>query len=565
LEGISRKKLLLIFLGAIALSFLLFGNVIKGEFVGDDDSIVNERADLRSLKNIPNLFVSSAYPGRTSVGLYRPLTLSSYALSFAFSEKPAGFHVLNIILHALNVFLVFLITGRFASKRVAYVSSLLFLFLPIHTEAVSSIVGRSELLSIFFILLALLLFLKDKHAWASLTFLGALLSKEFSVVFLPLIGLLLLLEAVETKRLKKSIQAGLYYLPPLAIYFLLRFITLGKYAFGGFAFDPITAPLAFLGFKERIFNGFLSLFLYLKKSFYPVDLSPDYSFNQIPAIQSIFSSPQAIFGFILLLGFAAMIVFGRKELKLAASILLVPFIFVSNMLFVTSGSFTERWWYLPSFGLVIIVAIFIDWLVNKSRKLRSVIFVFLAVLISWFFLLTVKQNRIWLDNKSFFVYAAKASPDSAWTRSNLAAVYLDEKNFDGAKEEAEASLRIYDANPAPLNILGKLHWGEGRYGEAEAMFKKAIEADIEGKNNRGLYRMLAFLNFDLGNNQQAFMYMKKAIDSPAAHGSEKIIKTDEILYQILEEYKDRKISSYTQKEGGKFSHAYKNNKRVLIC
>lgn len=536
-------------LASIVLSFFIFGNVIKGKFVGDDDAIINSRADLRGLQNIPDFFTSSAYPGQASVGLYRPLTLSSYAFNFAFSEKPAGFHILNILLHALNVVLIFLITCMFASKKIAYLSSFLFLFLPIHTEAVSSIVGRSELLSVFFILLALLLFLENKHVWASLIFLCALLSKEFAVVFLPLIGLLMLIEVVEIKRLKKFVGVGLHYLYPLAIYFFLRYLILDKYAFGGLAFDRVTAPLAFLNLKERIFNGFLSLFLYFKKTFYPVGLSPDYSFNQIPAVQNLFSSFQTVAGLVLLLGIIAMIVWGQKKLKIAASILLVPFVFISNMFFITSGAFAERWWYLPSFGIAVMIAIFLDWLVGKYKRLQPAILVFLLFLAVWFSFLIVRQNRIWFDNKSFFVYAASISPDSAWTRSNLAAVYLGEKDFDKAKEEAEASLRIYDANMPALNILGKLHWRAGRYEEAEAAFKKAIESDVTGRNSRGFHRMLALLNLDLGNNREAFAHMKKAIELPAAGGNDRIIKTDEILYQIFEDFKDRKPSSYTRSEG----------------
>ncbi|MBI2670143.1 MAG: tetratricopeptide repeat protein [Candidatus Yanofskybacteria bacterium] len=553
----QKKEIVGVLIASIILSFFLFGNVIKGNFVGDDDSIVNSRADLRSLKNIPAFFTSSAYPGQASVGLYRPLTLFSYAFNFMFSEKPAGFHILNILLHAFNVVLIFFITCKFASKKIAYLSSFLFLFLPIHTEAVSSIVGRSELLSVFFVLLTFLLFLKNKHIWASLVFLCALLSKEFAVIFLPLIGLLLLIEAVEAKKLKKFIKIGLFYLPPFAIYFFLRYLTLGKYAFGGLIFDRVTAPLAFLGLKERIFNGFLSFFLYIRKSFYPIDLSTDYYFNQIPAVRNIFSSPQAIIGLILLLGVIAIIIFGRKNLKIAASILLIPFIFISNMFFLTSGSFTERWWYLPSFGLMVMAAIFIDWMVDKYKKLQPVFFVFLLFLTGWFSFVIIKQNRVWFDNKSFFVYSARMAPNSAWARSNLAAVYLHDKNFDKAKEEAEASLRIYSAFTPALNILAKLHWRDGRYEEAEAAFKKAIEADIRGNNSRGFYRMLALLNLDLSNNREAFTYMKKAIEFPASGGSERIIKTDEILYQIFEDFKDRKVNSYTQEEGEKLAELIK--------
>ena len=51
--------------------------------------------------------------------------------------------------------------------------------------------------------------------------------------------------------------------------------------------------------------------------------------------------------------------------------------------------------------------------------------------------------------------------------------------------------------------------------------------------------------------------MKKAIELPAAGGSEKIIKTDDILYQVFEDFKDREVSSYTQEEGEELAELIK--------
>jgi len=527
------------------LSFILFGNSIGGKFVGDDRHIVQERTDLKSLKNIPGLFASPAYPGQPWIGIYRPLTLISYAFNFAVSDKPASFHVVNIILHALNVFLIFLITQRFASKKVAVISSLLFMFLPIHVEAVTSIVGRSEVLSIFFVLLSLFLFFKGKHIWASIAFLGALFSKDFSVFLLPLIGLLLL---VETRSFWKSLKTGLYYLTPLPVYFALRYLALGKYILGGFRFNPVTAPLAFLGLKERIFTGFLSFFLYLRKTFYPVDLSPDYSFNQIPAVHNIFSSYQAVLGLILLLGFVAVLIFGRKNLKIAAAILLVPFFFISNMIFVTSGSFAERWWYFPSFGLLVILALGLDKLIEEYGKIKTPILVFLSVFLLWLSFLTIKQNRIWLNDRNFYVYAAKMSPNSAWTRSNLAAAYLNDGEYDKAKQEVQASLDIYGVYVPSLNMLGLLYWRDLDFKSAEGAFKKALQFDLPGGNTRGLYRNLAFLNFDFGHSRQALEYMKKTVDAPLVRGDTAAAEVDEMLYNIINANVGRELSSYSAKE-----------------
>ena len=113
----KKHELWMVFALSAVLSFAVFGNGISGDFVFDDVSVVQNRGDLRDVSNIFNLFVSS-YHHLTKIGLFRPFTMASYAVNHYINglilsssagsfQEAVGFHVVNIIIHILNSFLVF--------------------------------------------------------------------------------------------------------------------------------------------------------------------------------------------------------------------------------------------------------------------------------------------------------------------------------------------------------------------------------------------------------------------------------------------------------------------------
>src|SRR3989338_2914856 len=154
-------KLRTIFLLSFVLSFLIFGNGISGDFVFDDVTVVQNRPDVKDIDNFFNLFISPYHQNMPKTGLYRPFTMASYAVNYYVDSSPVGFRILNIIIHALNSFLVFcLVNYLFKNKFLSYSTFLLFLTHPIHTEAVTSIVGRAELWAFFWSLITIYFFIK---------------------------------------------------------------------------------------------------------------------------------------------------------------------------------------------------------------------------------------------------------------------------------------------------------------------------------------------------------------------------------------------------------------------
>ena len=105
--AMTWKKQCILLLPAV-LAAALFCNTLPGDFVFDDVAIIRDNPTIRTLA-APGRFFTSTYweaTGRNS-GLYRPLTMLTYALNYALHGlQPAGYHLLNVLLHSINTLLV---------------------------------------------------------------------------------------------------------------------------------------------------------------------------------------------------------------------------------------------------------------------------------------------------------------------------------------------------------------------------------------------------------------------------------------------------------------------------
>ena len=171
----------------------------------DDRYIVDYRATLSDINSLHKV-VTVPYWSRES-GLYRPFTLLTYSFNYILlGSDPWGFHLINLILYALTGFLIFIIIKKlFKNNLLAYVTSGLFLVLPIHTEVVANIIGRAEILMLFFSLLVIWELTKEKiNFWRTgLWFLFAIGSKETAIAMLPII--LLVIYLIERGKNSKNV------------------------------------------------------------------------------------------------------------------------------------------------------------------------------------------------------------------------------------------------------------------------------------------------------------------------------------------------------------------------
>lgn len=541
------KDPLLIFSFVLILHLFLFSGVLGAGYILDDRSVIQNREELRNFSSIYEVFTMPWHQGQPWAGNYRPLTLLSYSATLIFSESTAALRFVNILIHSANAALVFFLALMFFSRKTAYAAAIGFSLLPINTGTVLSLVGRSDLLGAFFLMLSIILFYKDRYFWSASSFFLALLAKDFSILLLPVI--ILLSWFSKNHKPKRVFKTACRYVSVLAPYFVLRYLALGKYAFESRgSVDPIIGPLAFAGLKERILTGLVYFYLYLRKTLIPFDLSPDYSFNQIPVPGIL--DPSLIIGLILLTAVLFMFFKVRNwKIKIPVILFLVPFGMISNTFFVTTGVFAERWWYFPSIGVVLFISVFLAKLLENKKSFYKFSIYPIILAVAFFYLyISLEQAKIWTNERRLFATAAQRSPNSAWARTNLAAAYFKEKNFDRAKNEIESSLKISENHSFALNIHAKLKWQEGKFGESELTLISAIKNDSNKRNHRDLYRSMAILKLETGDYDTALAYIRRAIESMAFGDVEKAIFLDNLLTAHIESLIQNKPDSLTVSE-----------------
>ncbi|MBM4049642.1 MAG: glycosyltransferase family 39 protein, partial [Planctomycetes bacterium] len=172
-----------------ALTFCAYRGSLDNDFAGwDDATYVTDNPAVTGF-SLPLAFTT------IRVGTYAPLQILSYMLDHAlWGFEPYGFHLTNLLLHALNAVLVCVVVREIVGRAilVPLLAGLLFALHPVHVESVAWISERKDVLSTFFMLLSFRWFIRYERDggaayWLSLgSFALALLSKPIAIV-LPLL------------------------------------------------------------------------------------------------------------------------------------------------------------------------------------------------------------------------------------------------------------------------------------------------------------------------------------------------------------------------------------------
>lgn len=473
---IFQNKWLVLVLYLI-LSFLLFSNTFQNDFVFDDVPVIRDNQILKNINHLPKLFTSYYY--HSPAGLYRPITMVSYALNyFLFGSGAWSFHLINILLHALNCWFLYLLIYQLTKNSVlAILTSWLFLILPIHTEAVTGLVGRAELLAFFFSFLTLLILIssqtKNWHLFLiAIFYLMALLSKETALAVLPICLFFYWYQGhLNRDRTKKLFVLGLI----LVIYLSIRYLILGPYFLANNA-TLVENPLKFVSTEQRIFTALKVLSLYLWKIIFPLHLSSDYSYNQIQIVGNL-ANWLTLIGLTIFLVLIYCLCRPKKiplNFYFGSVIFFWSFLPISNLFTPIGTIMGERLMYFPSAGVCLIFSSFILNLA-KSKSFKLLAIMILLSLSAFYLIRTWLRNFDWRNEKSLYFSAVKASPNSVLSRSNAGAMYILEGNYEQAEKEILIANQIYPYYPHAVNNLGLIYHHRGEFEKAEAQFLKTLE------------------------------------------------------------------------------------------
>ena len=407
-------------------AFAAYANTLRNG-LAYDDKIILQSPLLHDPWNVGAIFDNKFYGEvARNVALYRPLNDWSYLANHRLDEiltgsgaSPAGLHVVNIALHAAAgcLLLAWLVTLQL-DRRVAFTAALLFAVLPIHTETVANITGRSDAQATMFGLAFLILHRRGAWFLAAPAYLCALWSKESAIAFLPLAIATDLIFRDREQRWKFTSYALCAALA--ATWFFLRADAMRNV--GGppsppdfiFIENRVTnAPL-----RERIFTACSVQLDYLRLQLYPKQLSSDYSLDQLPVVTSVFD--KGCLGFLAVLAAAvASAWFLRKRAPVVTMALLgyaILFSTTSNFIVPIGTIMAERLAYMPSLFFCLLLAIGL-WNVERWIGARGVIAA-IALFTAAYAAKTIAQNRVWRDDLTLFAEQIRSAPRSAKSHVN---------------------------------------------------------------------------------------------------------------------------------------------------
>jgi tetratricopeptide (TPR) repeat protein len=506
---------------AVGLSaVIVYLNAFGNEFVLDDTRIIRDNLRIRSLANVPGFFASSYWDLEGAHALYRPMVLASYALNYAMHGLSTyGYTTVNIALHAAVSLLLFaLVRGIGGSLFVAAVAGIAFAVHPVHTEAVTGIAGRPELLAACFFLLAMHfhrlapgtgLTAAWYRAGACACFACALLSKESAMT------LLLVLPAMDALFPTKGSTGRLAgprsrivtdYLPLITValaYLAVRRAVLGAIVIAGRTIAPLDNPLVPLtttALGERlgattgqaVMTAFRVVVEYARLLAWPARLSPDYSYNQIPLVTSAFDE-RFLVGLVL----AAACVWGIRMLwrrnpvaAFGLAFLALTFSLVSNFAITIGTICAERLMYLPSAGALVAAASGAEALSRTTprRRLASVVFTIVIIMITMGASRTWTRNREWKNDRALWSAAVAVAPGSARVQSEYGRVFTGlaedaaqagraadaERLYAAAQAHYETALKIYPSYALPMDGLANILALHQRFDEALVLYERAV-------------------------------------------------------------------------------------------
>lgn len=469
-------------LAIVLLSVILYANTVPNALVSDDAEMIGKNAATHDPFRLGAIFGQRYWGGIIQNDtLYRPVTTWTMALNYGLNGllglpggAPAGFHLLNLILHATAACLLYIfLSGLGVARWGSLVASLLFVALPIHTEAVASIVGRAELLAASCGLLFLHVHWERRRPIAAAAaLLVALLSKESAIAFVAVAVWMDLTLRPRGKggEARHAYAAYGIYAIAIAVWLAARTAVV---AGTKLVIMKIDNPLVDASWIDRIATAARIQLRYLRLEILPFGLSSDYSFDQIHV-----GGGGAIAALLILVAVATAIGIiawrlRRREpiLAFAAGGYALLFLPASNLLFPIGTIMGERLAYAPS---LLLCALAGHELFAARRRFGDLALYLLAALVIGHGILTIARNRTWRDVDTFVRAQVRSAPRSAKAQYNAGLLEQRSKRLAPAAERYETALEIHPSYVEALNNLGVVRRDQGKMDEAIRLFDRAI-------------------------------------------------------------------------------------------
>ena len=439
-----RRDLLLI---VFALAVALYLPTVRYGFVQDDRAIIVSNPATHSIGAALEAFGDPYWPRETGAGLYRPVTILSYAVDWRVSRGSAAWlHLMNAVWHGLATVLFVLVLARWLPPLGATAAGLVFAWHPVHVEAVANVVGRAELLTAVGILAAVLAARRGKWAVSVLCAALAMLSKEHGVI----VGVVILLDRWLSFPLSGSEKGSGGDDYPAGFWIALAVVTLGYlaawFSIGWAGENDAAAVFYGRGLGARLAIALPAAYRAALLLVWPASLSSDYSPQVIPA-RTMFSLAAA-FGLGVVVGVPALVWWCRRRapaIAFAAGLAALSYVPASNLFFASGIALAERNLYLAVSVTAAVVGWAVVW-VAARRGLRPAALA-AAVLVVALGARSVVRLPAWRDNRSQLVTLLMDHPESYRAHASAAAVFAGLHDTAAARREYRIADSLYPHDP----------------------------------------------------------------------------------------------------------------------
>lgn len=447
-----------------------------------------------------------------------PLTFTAYWIEHRlWGFAPAGYHAVNLLLHAVATALVCLLVRALgAGAWAAGLTAALFAVHPVQVESVAWVAERKNVLAATWYLAAFLAFLRHRRTGSEVAYAltvacaaAALLSKTATVT-LP--ASLLLADRVLRGRWDGAALARV--LPLLALGAAAALLTLHAEA------EPPPLPLL-----ERPLVAASALWFYARQLLAPGALLPVYPrWDVDPAALSWWLPLLAVLAVAILL--AARRPPGLTHWGIGHfAVTLLPVLGLIPYGFTEYSFVADRHVYLASIGLLLVAALGLDWLRQRQARAATLLAVALVALLA---VRAHRQQAVWHDGEALWLYELLHAPGSWLARNNLAMTLIDRQRLDEAAPLLEEALTLRPSYAEAHNNLALVRYRQGDYAAAEQHSRAAAGLRPD---DAGYGKNLALILVAQGRRAEAEGELRRAVGVDPGAAEVRYVLADLLLQQ----------------------------------
>lgn len=475
------------------------------DLVWDDTLLIQQSWRLHHWHALPSLLTSHFWSEVGEVShYYRPLITLTFFLDVqVWGLHPLGFHLTNVLAHAAVTLAVLAVARLTLDGEVAAaICALVFALHPLHTESVSFVSGRTDVIATLFFLLALLTYDRGRArerwgsiAWSLGAYLLALLAKEVAIT-LPVV--LLLWDRLVRGDLRdrgagrRAAPRYAAYGAVTALYLGLRLFTLGGVGSSGEAWASLLVR-ALTTLKIVAGYAWITIVPYPTSPYYAI--APE-------------TLPPGPAWWLAVIGLAAALCATAWAVRRAPAagfgalwfwITLTPSAAV-NLLPLPSAIMAERFLYLPTVGSCLVLGWGAARLLGpvawgRATQLRPVPALGLAAVLLVYAVLTLWRNEDWRDEYRLYSRMVETSPAAAMPHLNLAFTQLARGEIGPANQHLREAVRLAPGSPKAQAGLGLT---ETILGDREAGLRHGLAARALAPGNADVLASLGALYLQRG-------------------------------------------------------------------